>query len=275
MKALQCYKLLALPLVILMISSACSRGQTPGIPTFYSERVQDEFELYVDLPPGYTPDKTYSVVYYMDANLKMGQELRRQIKLEEHRPYLTHVIFVGIGHIGSYRKLRRRDFIPPKLEDGEWVESTGPDFGHGDTFYRFLTQELMSKIDQDYATNGRNSFIGHSFSGLFAFYCLLQPELVFTNHIALSPSLWVNYDNFFAMEASFAQNGLSRETYLYHACGTGEWANKVLSSSRNMCQVLKERHYKGLRYEYVEHAGKGHNGVVAVSLDYVLKNTEF
>ena len=261
--------------LLFLVGTACSSGQTPGIPTIFSEQVQDKFELYIDLPKDYTRDQSYSVVYYMDANLKMGQELRRQIKLAKNQSNLSQVIFVGIGHIGNYRKLRRRDFIPPKMEAGEWVESTDPDFGHGDAFYRFLTEELMPKIDNEYATNGRNSFIGHSFSGLFAFYCLLQPKLIFTNHIALSPSLWVNYHNFFEVEKAFSKIDKERNTYLYHACGSGEWANKVRSSSRDMRQVLEERDYTGLQYKYVEHPGKGHNGVVAVALDQVLKNTDF
>ncbi|MCE7995132.1 MAG: alpha/beta hydrolase [Roseivirga sp.] len=262
-------------LIVLLALCSCSNPGKTDIPTIHSEFVNDDFELYIDLPPRYSADSSYAVAFYMDANLKLGSQLRAQIRLKENTQNLGKVIFVGIGHTGNYRHQRRRDFIPPNVENGRVVQSKAVNFGHADAFYSFLTKELIPHINRQYPNNGSYSYIGHSFSGLFAFYAMLQPELVFKNHIAMSPSLWVNYNNFFEMEEAFGNDKTNMETYLYHACGTAEWANKVRSTSRKMKAVLNERAYKGLNYEYVEHAGKGHNGVVPVSLEYVLKNVDF
>ncbi len=255
---------------------SCSRSRNNKVPAIYSEFVKDSFELYIDLPTNYNPaDSNYSVVLYMDANLKMGKEIRRQIKLDENTANLNQVIFVGVGHIGPYRKLRRRDFIPPLIKKGEPIENNDPNFGHADKFYSFLINELMPYINTQYPNNGNYSYIGHSFSGLFAFYAMLQPKPVFKNYISLSPSLWANYNNFFEYESDFREKQTSIPVNLYHACGTDEWANKVLSTSRKMNGILTNQPYDELTYEYIEHKGKNHNGVVPVSIKYVLKNTKF
>ncbi len=272
------------PFALLLIGStllssvilSCSSKRNTSVPAIYSENVKDSFELYIDLPAGYHPDSNiYSVAYYMDANLKMGKEIRRQIRLEGNQKNLENVIFVGIGHIGNYRKRRRRDFIPPVMKNGTIKESNDPDFGHADIFYQFLTKELIPYINEQYPNNGNYTYIGHSFSGLFAFYCLFQPQPVFKNYVALSPSLWANYNNFYEYEKDFSSRQKTLNATLYHACGTAEWSNKVLSTSRDMSRILDDREYPGLNYTFVEHPGKNHNGVVPVSLGYLLKNLKF
>lgn len=269
-----CLKLLPC-LVLITLVNGCLSPLKEKQPTIHSTYVNDDFEIYIDLPPGYSPDSSYAVAFYMDANLRLGGQLRHQIRLKENAQNLSKVVFVGIGHTGNYRFQRRRDFIPPNMENGKVVQSKAVNFGHADDFYKFLTLELIPHISEQYPNNGNYSYIGHSFSGLFAFYSMTQPQQVFRNYIALSPSLWVNYDNFFEIESAFSHSTPTLSTYLYHACGTREWANKVLSSSRRMKDTLDNRAYTGLSYEYVEHPGEGHNGVVPVSLGYILKNTEF
>lgn len=266
---------LALTVLFTLNLNSCSAPRNKSIPTIHSSFVQDDFELYIDVPPAYSSQENYSVVFYMDANLNMGNELRRQIKLDDNKENLKNVIFVGVGHIGNYRKLRRRDFIPPVYTGGEVVASKDPDYGHADDFYNFLSSELIPYVNQNYPNNGRHSFIGHSFSGLFAFYCLMKSEVLFVNHIALSPSLWVNYDNFFEIEKTLYKDNKKLNTSLYHASGSLEWANKVLHSSRNMRDIIEGRSYPGLIYKYVEHQEKGHNGVVAVSLEHILRHSNF
>jgi predicted alpha/beta superfamily hydrolase len=265
-----------LPVAGVYLIISCSNTTNKSVNAIYSYHVKDSFELYVDFPPNYSKDSNNSIVFYMDANLRMGKEIRKQIKLDKNKVKLENVIFVGVGHIGNYRKLRRRDFIPPIIENGRIVSDNDPDFGHGEDFYKFLTIELIPYINKKYPNNGYYSFIGHSLSGLFSFYCFMQPENPFKNHVALSPSLWINHNNFFELEKEFKRSSKgSLNVTLYHACGTREWANKVLTTSRKMHEILIYRNYPGLNYIYQEHQGKAHNGVVPVSLEYVLNALNF
>ncbi len=266
------FRIAAMISAMSLLFSACSTPRSSAATVFHSKIVNDNFELYVDLPEGYSKDSSYSLVFYLDANLKMGQEIRLQAKLKENRKHINHVIFIGVGHIGNYRTLRRRDFIPAIVKGDDIEPSKDPDYGHAEDFYSFLTQELIPFADQQYPNNGRYSIIGHSLSGLFAFYCLLQPEPVFTTYIALSPSLWIDNHNFFARERLFSEKqAVTWIRTLYHSCGSREWINKVLYSSRRMKGVLETGRYLSLEYFYREHEGKGHNAVVPVSLEYVLK----
>lgn len=260
--------------IFLILLIACSATRSPSAKTIYSQHVKDSFELYIDLPQDYKKGSNYSVVFYMDANLKSGKELRRQINLDSNMRKLGNVIFVGIGHIGDYRVLRRRDLIPPVIKGNDTMQSKDPEFGHADKFYLFLTSELIPYVNEHYPNNGKYTFMGHSFGGLFAFYCFTKPGQPFKNLIAMSPSLWVNNNNFFESEMRFYKYQLKTDVLLYHSCGTGEWINKVLYTSRKMQDTLNTRNYPGLRYIYSEHEGKDHNGVVPVSLEYVLQNID-
>ena len=262
-------------LVFIIAILSCSTVRSSSAQVIYSQHVKDSFELYIDLPDDYNRSKKYSVVFYMDANLKSGKELRRQIHLDSNRSKLSDVIFVGIGHIGNYRVLRRRDLIPPLVKENDIVESKDPNYGHADKFYLFLTKELIPFINKQYPNNGEYSYIGHSFGGLFGFYCFTKADQPFKNIIALSPSLWVNNNNIFPAEENF-YNDIShkRDLVLYHSCGTGEWINKVLSTSRQMKNILNKRGYKQLRYIYHEFPGQDHNSSVAFALEDVLKRVD-
>ncbi len=92
----------------------------------------------------------------------------------------------------------------------------------------------------------------------------------------MSPSLWVNNNNFFQAENVFYKRSSTKKTglRLYHSWSSNELLNKVRSSSRRMRNILHKRNYPGLDYLNTEFQGKGHNGTVPVSIEYVLKNLE-
>ena len=267
---------LLVSILVTTVLFSCSTVRSSSASVIYSHNVKDSFELYVNLPDGYSSGNSYSVVFYVDANLKSGKELRRQIAIDSNRSRLQQVIFVGIGHIGNYRAKRRRDLIPPVMKNATTYRSSDPYYGQAHNFYAFLTTELVPFVNDHYPNNGRFSFIGHSFGGLFGFYCFTKPSPVFKNIIAMSPSLWVNNDNFFTAEEQLWRSGVrERNVTLFHSCGSAEWMNRVLSSSRRMRDIVQKRYYQGLNYTYLEHQGENHNGVVPVSLQYVISNVDF
>jgi predicted alpha/beta superfamily hydrolase len=237
----------------------------------YSDLVKDSFEVYVDTSPNFKSDGRASVVFYLDANLALGEEVRRRIDSTK-----TNTLFVGVGHIGNYRKLRRRDFIPPKLMNGEWQQSADKNFGQAANFYKFMKEELMPFINVRYPNNGEYSLIGHSLSGLFVYYTLLQGTPLFKNYVALSPSLWVNHSNIFEYENQFFETHKTLDNLtLYHAWGGLERFNKIRFTSRRMNIVLYERKYFGLNYKFRELAWKGHNGSAGPALSYIFEEVDF
>jgi uncharacterized protein len=237
---------------------------------FYSTNVKDSFDIKIVLPPTYTKDKKYNTVYFLDANIKSGTKLIEMLNDKKNADIRKTTIFVGIGHKGDFHVLRRRDFLPPKMVKGTVQKSTDKKYGHADSYYKFLQKELIPYIEKQYSTNGTQSIIGHSFGGLFTYYCLLKENPLFDNYFALSPSLWVDYSNIFNYEEQYHKKNKSLTAYLYMANGSLEFLNYVLSSNRRMNTLLKERNYAGLKYEYIEKQWANHNSHVELTLQEVI-----
>jgi hypothetical protein len=235
----------------------------------YSQNVRDSFELYISTPQHMDSHASYDVVYYCDANLKSGKKLRELIGSPTHRAKTERTIFVGIGHIGNFHVLRRRDFIVPIIANGD-TSGRSANYGQTELFYRFLTTELMPDINARYKTNtANNSIAGHSLGGLFAFYCLFKNDTVFKNYYALSPALWIEHYSIYKFNSLKTDGHFSRN--LYFSTGGLELVNHIRTGTNRMNRLLTRKKYPNLQVEYQIHKGKTHNSQVEQSLEYMLR----
>src|SRR5688500_6086262 len=106
-------------LIAICFSFASCHRYTAHNNIIYSQKVRDSFEIYINTPPTYDSNMLYDIVYYCDANLKSGKLLRELINNEEYAPKVNQTIFVGVGHRGDFHVLRRRDFILPRMKNGD------------------------------------------------------------------------------------------------------------------------------------------------------------
>ncbi len=234
----------------------------------HSKTVGDSFEIYVSLPPTYNPNDNYSIVYYCDANLKSGRSLREFISTNQYNN-LQNSIFVGIGHIGNYHILRRRDFILPTINSNDTV-GRDKNYGQTEKFYSYLKNELVPSINSKFKTNvDSNSILGHSLGGLFAFFCLFKADNLFSKYFALSPALWI--DKYSIYKFNRIQRSFSQHKYLYFAAGSNETVNKILNGTNEVKQFLDKKQYGNLYYDYDIWKGKTHNSEVPLSLEKILK----
>jgi predicted alpha/beta superfamily hydrolase len=234
----------------------------------YSKNVGDSFEIYISLPPTYNLNDTYSVVYYCDANLKSGRHLQELISTSQYNN-LQNTIFVGIGHIGNYHVLRRRDFILSTINGNDTV-GRDKNYGQTEKFYSYLKNELVQSINSKFKTNiDSNSILGHSLGGLFAFFCLFKSDNLFSKYFALSPALWI--DKYSIYRFNHVQTGFSRNKYLYFASGSKETVNKILKGTNEAKVFLDKKQYANLTYDYDIWSGKTHNSEVPLSLEKILK----
>jgi predicted alpha/beta superfamily hydrolase len=234
----------------------------------YSKNVGDSFEIYISLPSSYNLTNTYNIVYYCDANLKSGKQLRELISTNQYNNLRTS-IFVGIGHIGNYHVLRRRDFILPTISSND---TAGADKNYGQTekFYSYLKDELVPSINSKFKTNvDSNSILGHSLGGLFAFFCFFKADNLFSKYFALSPALWI--DKYSIYRFNHVQTGFSKKKYLYFASGSQETINKILKGTNEAELFLDKKQYANLIYEYDIWNGKTHNSEVPLSLEKILQ----
>jgi predicted alpha/beta superfamily hydrolase len=241
--------------------------------TWQSAYVKDSFDIYISLPEGYdTSHVSYPVIYYMDANLRSGKEFRKAVYNARKNGKALPAISVGIGHFRNYRELRRRDLITPFVPAaGDSLISDEDNFGHCEEFYRFLQYELIPFVEKEYRCNdSARSWVGHSLGGLFAFYCLFKKEHLFLNYVALSPALWINYNNIYDFEKKYYEQSATLNANVYLCVGTWERFNKILDGARQMNDHLHSRKYNGLNLVYKEYDGESHNSEVPLALAEIL-----
>ncbi|WP_298897218.1 alpha/beta hydrolase-fold protein [uncultured Psychroserpens sp.] len=156
--------------------------------SIYSETLGAYRHFWVKLPDNYNPKNkmTYPVIYLLDGfSLKSNLEV---VYDNYWGHYMPHMILVGI----SNRSNRTRDLTTSKVEmrRGSAMHS---ETGDAEMFTSFLENELITHIDKNYPTTTYRTLIGHSYAGLFTINVLLNHSHLFTNYIAIDPSL--DWDN--------------------------------------------------------------------------------
>ncbi|MEM7662095.1 MAG: alpha/beta hydrolase-fold protein [Pseudomonadota bacterium] len=147
-----------------------------------SESTDDTREIIVHLPTDYDPDRDegYPVIYMLDAGSK--DKLTAEIASYYYwGDLMPELIVVGLKNVN-----RGLDFLPHYYDvennDGEQV------YGNGDKLLAYIENELIPFVDNQFNTNGDNSFSGHSWGGQFLTYALSQSPGLFDAYFITSPS---------------------------------------------------------------------------------------
>ncbi len=153
------------------------------LDSIHSEALNQKRYIQVFTPTGHTLGSTdkYDVLYVLDGgnwNTGLISRLQRFVEGEGNMPPTIIVSVMGID--------RNRELTPTQLEN--WETSGG-----GEKFLHYITKELIPYIDGRYPSNGDNTLWGHSLSGMFAVYAMLNASASFKSYIAVDPSLW--WDN--------------------------------------------------------------------------------
>ena len=62
--------------------------------------------------------------------------------------------------------------------------------GGADSFYQFVTQEVIPLVEADYPIDSANrTLMGHSWGGVFGLYSLFRDPLLYKNYLICSPDL--------------------------------------------------------------------------------------
>lgn len=151
--------------------------------SLYSDILGEERTFWIHLPEEYSEsgDATYPVIYLLDG----AQHLGGLASIQQYYSFfrLPEMIVVAISNDSN----RTRDLTPTEVasRNGAAVETSGG----APEFRAFLAEELIPYIDETFPTSSHRVLIGHSFGGLFTIDTLLQQPDLFSNYIALDPSL--------------------------------------------------------------------------------------
>lgn len=243
-----------------------------SIHTIQSTQTADKYTYRVTLPAGYSKNKSYPLVLYLDESLNSGTKMRSIAPTLMQNGDIPKVILVGIRHHGYNAEKRRRDFIPAHLlrKGSDKYYSDNPKYGQAEKFYQFLDKELLPKLEKDYTFKDK-TIVGHSLGGLFVVYAIFHLGSPFDNYIAISPSLWANYQNIFVFEEQYYAESKTIDAEIYFCCGNYEVLNLVWHNVDLLEHRLKSRQYKSLTFKKKVYAGYSHNGVVTPSIKDGLK----
>jgi predicted alpha/beta superfamily hydrolase len=258
-----------LPFLMLVMNNCFSQATIKFAQ--YSTFVNDTFDITLSSTRDISLGGFTKAVFYLDANFRSGRSFRKLIS-NSGDTALSNYLFIGIADRARLHKYRRRDYIPPVISEHGIIQSKTKNYGHADQFCSFLGKELVPQIKSRFHIEGGQTLIGHSYSGLFVFYCLFAHEELFQNYIALSPALWVNKSNIFGYEEMYWRTHSELNHYVFLSAGKLEVFNLILHGTRKMKRLLQKRNYRGLKFEYRELKGKAHKNQVPSSLQYLFSN---
>ncbi|MBD0405403.1 alpha/beta hydrolase-fold protein [Flammeovirga sp. EKP202] len=162
------------------------------IVNLHSKHLDQDRELFVYTPAGYTEEKyyNYNVVYVFDAQ-------SREIFDYVHAslPFIKEAegdrnIVVGITspYFPDEDYGRNNDFLPV-LEEKLDKARYGKYSGNAENFSAFFLEEVIPFINENYHTSEDRLVVGHSLSASFVLSYILPSEIDFRGYLAISPNL--------------------------------------------------------------------------------------
>jgi predicted alpha/beta superfamily hydrolase len=158
------------------------------LDSLHSEILDETRNIWVHVPDeglgGIYGQSTYPVLYLLDG--------------PDHFHAVTGIL-KNLGDNGIVPKMvvvaipntdRTRDLTPTHVEemfgDSIFVRTSGG----GEKFLEFMKKELIPYVEDKYPVTGYRTFVGHSFGGLAAVYALYSHSELFSNYVAIDPSMW-------------------------------------------------------------------------------------
>lgn len=203
-------------LLILSFSFNCAQTQNADIAAgetakIFSKVLNEGRTFQVSKPANYNNStKAYPVIFVLDGgtNFKFTAEIVRYLTTYNLIP---EVIVVGINNTN-----RNRDMIP-KLPS-EANNGNAPRemrAGEADNFIKFLQEEAIPYMENNYRTLPYRVIIGHSLGGLLVVHNLVKNSSLFSGYIAISPSLWWNNWYYFEGVQQFYKSQKSLKKFVF------------------------------------------------------------
>jgi len=150
----------------------------------HSTILNEDRPFLIYLPDGYARSEEHFPVLYLLDGVDHFHHVTGLVQFMAARQLMPEVIVVALANTD-----RNRDFLPTPDPSGRI-----PSAGGADNFLKFLRDELLPFIDQNFRTYSYRILVGHSYGGLLTIYALLNQPDLFQAHLAISPTLdWDNH----------------------------------------------------------------------------------
>jgi len=215
-----------------------------------SRTVGHRYKLYVSLPQNYgDAARRFSVVFLLDADYSFALAHNIVEHLSDRRD-LDQLLIVGIAYAGPlrYKLNRTRDYTPTHVPTGGYGPEYQRESGGGANFRRFLKEELIPFIEQQYRVRDDRTLVGHSYGGLFASWVAFTDPALFQRYIIVSPSLWYDDHLMVDVERRYAEHHTSLPARMFFTVGERELnaQRDMVSDLRRFVEQVQGRGYEGL-----------------------------
>jgi len=236
------------------IDTLSSRIKTGKLDSIQSAILNQRRYIQVFLPEHYDPSqsKKYDVLYVLDGGAQNAGLVGRIENFVEKQGFMPPTIIVSVIPID-----RNKELTPTHL-------SIVPGSGDAAEFLQFINLELLPYINKTYPSNGDNTLWGHSLSGLFVLYTLLNSPNSFTSYIAVDPSAWWDNHYILKIKNELAKASESRKT-LYVGGRQGKAFNDMGTDS--LREMLKSVPQNALTWNVCAYPNETH-GSVALKTTY-------
>lgn len=226
-----------------------------SLPRTKVETLQDpvtrrSYEIHIQLPIKYTPDKKYPVVYMTDSPYTFPIVVGAA-RYPANSKKMEDVMYVGISWQSGVSPgfSRQRDYTPTKGVKG-YKDPTG----EADKQLVFIRKTVIPYVESHYVTDANNrTYLGNSYGGLFGAYILLNEPTIFKNYILGSPSFWWDKKYIFKLESQTKALAADLSANVFIAVGAQEFANSdstkndLLGDARQFHQKLAVRKLKNMK----------------------------
>jgi len=186
-----------------------------SLDSIYSESLKEYRKLFVQLPANYNAntDKKYPIVFILDGEVLLPTVTNVQNFYSGG--FTPEMILVGISNANN----RTRDLTTSKIKE-KYGMPFNEENGGAANFSKFIETELIPFIENKYPVTNFRTLIGHSYGGLFTLYTLINHPQLFSNYIAIDPSLdWDNQKLLVEAQEKFLSNNYNGKSLFMSLSG--------------------------------------------------------
>ncbi len=155
------------------------------IDSLESKILKEQRKIWVYTPPDTTRKYPLVVLLDGDGHYSSVVGMIQQLSTVNGNTILPEMVIVAIPNTD-----RTRDLTPTHVAvafgDSTFVKTSGG----ADNFAMFMRDELFPYVEKKYPVTSYRTLIGHSFGGLFAINTIVHHPDMFSNYLAIDPSMW-------------------------------------------------------------------------------------
>ncbi|MCK5679089.1 MAG: hypothetical protein KAH72_11525 [Flavobacteriaceae bacterium] len=223
--------------ILLLITTSIGYSQDNIIyKKFNSFELDSERTIKIYLPDSYESDKenTYPVAFLFDAEFLFDIYVANS-KLFASRDKAPEQIVIGVFQNQNEER----------YADCDYSIDTGLPNNESNKFYKFIREELLNYIDENYRTSLFKLLVGNTLTANFANYFFIENSHVFNAYININPSYAPQMNELLEMKS---QN-LESETFYYLSNGNFN-TEKKLKAINSVNSLLKLSENEKFKYKY-------------------------